>query len=77
MARPTLTFATFNLYNLQLPHVAMYHGNTYTDKHYDEKIAWTASILKRLDADIIGLQGTLAPGCTHGCLQSSRNGWVI
>lgn len=56
MARPTLTFATFNLYNLQLPHVAMYHGNTYTDKHYDEKIAWTASILKRLDADIIGLQ---------------------
>ena len=56
MPRPKLTFATFNLYNLQLPGVAMYHGNKYTKAQYDAKIEWTASILKQLDADIIGFQ---------------------
>jgi predicted extracellular nuclease len=56
MARPSLTFATFNLYNLQLPGVAMYHGKTYSDSEYSKKIAWTASVLQRLDADIIGFQ---------------------
>jgi predicted extracellular nuclease len=56
MARPKLKFATFNLYNLQLPDMTMYHGNAYTQAQYDDKIEWTADMLKRIDADIIGFQ---------------------
>lgn len=56
MPRSTLKFATFNLYNLQLPGEAMYHGNTYSQTHYNKKIAWTAAMLQRMDADIIGFQ---------------------
>jgi len=59
--RPELKIATFNLYNLQLPGVAMYHGNTYSQKQYDGKIAWTADMLKRIDADIIGFQELWSP----------------
>lgn len=54
--RPELTIATFNLYNLQLPGRPMYRGQTYTQAEYDAKIAWTASMLRRIDADIIGFQ---------------------
>ena len=54
--RPELTFATFNLYNLQVPGRAMYRGRTYSQAEYDAKIAWTASMLRRIDADIIGFQ---------------------
>lgn len=56
MARPTLKFATFNLYNLQLPNVAMYHGNKYSKAQYNKKIKWTAGVLDRIDADIIAFQ---------------------
>lgn len=56
MARARLKFATFNLYNLQLPQTPMYHGNTYSAKQYKDKIAWTARMLERIDADIIGFQ---------------------
>ncbi len=54
--RPTLTFATFNLYNLQIAGESMYHGQKYTSRQYNDKIQWTAAMLKRLDADIIGFQ---------------------
>ena len=56
MPRPQLKIATFNLYNLQIPAKTMYHGNTYTQEEYDAKIEWTADLLKKLDADIIGFQ---------------------
>jgi len=59
--RPELKIATFNLYNLQLPGVAMYHGNTYTQKQYESKIDWTAEMLERIDADIIGFQELWSP----------------
>ena len=55
-SRPKLKFATFNLYNLQLPGEPMYHGNTYSQAQYDAKIEWTAEMLERIDADIIGFQ---------------------
>jgi len=54
--KPEIKFASFNLNNLQLPGKPMYHGNTYTPKQYDRKIAWTADMLTELDADIIGFQ---------------------
>jgi len=56
MARSKLSFATFNLQNLQLAGKPMYKGSTYTQAEYDGKIAWTANVLKRLDTDIIGFQ---------------------
>ena len=59
--RPELKIATFNLYNLQLPGVAMYHGNTYTQQQYNRKIDWTATMLERLNADIIGFQELWSP----------------
>ena len=54
MARYELKFATFNLFNLQLPGVSMYRGKKYTQADYDAKIAWTAETLRKLDADVIG-----------------------
>ncbi|MBN1928790.1 MAG: endonuclease/exonuclease/phosphatase family protein [Chlorobiaceae bacterium] len=57
-----LSFATFNLFNLQAP-----GGLTYSNippfpdddagrKQYDEKVKWTATQLIRLDAEVIAFQ---------------------
>jgi hypothetical protein len=51
-----ISFASFNLYNLQLLGAAMYQGKKYTQEQYEGKIGWTADMLRRLDADIIGFQ---------------------
>jgi len=71
MARPTLTLATFNLYNLQMPHVPMYHGRTYSETEYGEKIAWTARMLKRIDADIIGFQELWHPDALKAAFKAA------
>jgi predicted extracellular nuclease len=53
----TLCFATFNLKNLQSPGRPMYRtGTPYDEATYEAKIAWTAAMLRRLDADVIGFQ---------------------
>jgi endonuclease/exonuclease/phosphatase family metal-dependent hydrolase len=57
-----LSFATFNLYNLQLPGVKWY-TNTYTQDQYDAKIAWSAQMLLRLDADVIAFQELWSKQC--------------
>ncbi|MGP9813869.1 endonuclease/exonuclease/phosphatase family protein [Rhodopseudomonas sp. NSM] len=52
-----ISFATFNLYNLQLPDQPMYpKSRPYTQEQYDAKIGWIASMIKRLDADVIAFQ---------------------
>ena len=56
MNQRDIRFASFNLYNLQLPGQPMYSGKTYTAEHYQQKIEWTASKLQTLDADVIGFQ---------------------
>ncbi len=71
MARPKLKFATFNLYNLQLPNVPMYHGNTYSAKQYKDKIAWTAHMLKRIDADIIAFQELWHPDALKAAFEAA------
>ena len=38
MAGKELTFATFNLFNLQLPGQSMYRGKKYTQAEYDARI---------------------------------------
>lgn len=57
-----ISFASFNLYNLQSPNVLWYR-NTYTPTQYDEKIEWSAAMLKRLDADIIAFQELWSKQC--------------
>ena len=51
-----LKISTFNLFNLQLANKPMYRGKKWTEEEYKGKIDWTASILKKIDADIIGFQ---------------------
>lgn len=49
--------ATFNLYNLQLPGLAMNPGQkVWTDAEFARKVTWTGSQLAALDADVVGLQ---------------------
>ena len=49
--------ATFNLYNLQLPGEPMNRNQTpWTQEQYEHKLDWTARMLKRLDADVVGFQ---------------------
>lgn len=56
MARSKLSFATFNIKNLQIPGETMYQGKTYTQAEYDAKVEWTARTIRKLDADVIGFQ---------------------
>lgn len=72
MARPKLKFATFNLYNLQLPNEPMYHGNTYTQKQYNAKLDWTARMLGRIDADIIGFQELWHPDALKAAFKAAK-----
>lgn len=52
-----ISFATFNLYNLQLPDQPMYpKSKPYTQQQYEAKIAWIGSMIRRLDADVIAFQ---------------------
>ena len=57
-----LSFATFNLFNLQVPGGLTYSTTPpYPDDaegraQYQRKIAWTADQLRRLDAEVIGFQ---------------------
>jgi hypothetical protein len=53
----TLCFASFNLKNLQSPGRPMHPGGKpYDEPTYRAKIDWTAAMLRRLDADVIGFQ---------------------
>ena len=58
----TLSFASFNLYNLELPNKP-WRNNIYTQEQYDIKIAWTAQMLSTIDADIIAFQELWSKEC--------------
>ncbi len=49
-------FASFNLYNLEIPGKRRRGARGYTQAEYDAKLDWSAFILKQLDADIIAFQ---------------------
>ena len=52
-----ISFATFNLYNLNEPGKAIYTDKDgWSQPEYEAKIDYTADALKRLDSDIIGFQ---------------------
>lgn len=57
-----LSFATFNLRNLQLPGKTYYAGSKpYSKEEYEAKIRWTARMLQTLKADVIGFQELWSP----------------
>lgn len=59
-----ISFATFNLYNLQLPGLPLYErSKPYTKKEYAAKIDWTAGVLDQLKADVIGFQEVWSRQC--------------
>lgn len=67
-----LRFATLNLQNLQLPHEAMHpRSKAYGATEYDRKLAWLADVLKRLDADVIGMQELWSPRCMQQLLDKA------
>ncbi|MEM9266628.1 MAG: endonuclease/exonuclease/phosphatase family protein [Cyanobacteria bacterium P01_F01_bin.13] len=57
-----ISFATFNLYNLQLPGVEWYRSN-YSQAQYDAKISWSVKMLALLDADVIAFQELWSKQC--------------
>lgn len=72
MARRDISFASFNLLNLQLPGRAIYGDSRgWSQEVYDKKIAFTADTLKRLDADLVGFQELWAPEALDEALQAA------
>ncbi len=57
-----VSFATFNLYNLQLPGLA-WRGEPYSEAEYLAKIGWTAAQLRLLHADVIAFQELWSAKC--------------
>lgn len=58
-----ITFASFNLYNLELPGRIWRYTNAYSPVQYEAKTAWTARMLQRLGADVIAFQELWSPQC--------------
>ena len=57
MASTLLSFATCNLYNLNLPGKAVYtDADGWTETQYDAKIAWLGRSLATMQADVFGFQ---------------------
>lgn len=59
-----IAFGTMNLYNLQIPGKPMYPGGRpYSEDEYQEKLEWTAGLLKELNADVIAFQELWSREC--------------
>ena len=56
MPRSRISFATFNLFNLNLPDQPLYHSGRWTQARYKKKISWTAGVISSIGADVWGFQ---------------------
>ncbi|MPZ41628.1 MAG: endonuclease/exonuclease/phosphatase family protein, partial [Rhizobiales bacterium] len=57
MAQTKISFATFNLLNLNEPGLPLYQNSTpWTEEQYNKKIAYTAQMLVSLKSDVFGFQ---------------------
>lgn len=62
MARRDISFASFNLLNLQLPGRPVYRNATgWSEATFERKVDFTARVLARLGADCFGVQELWAP----------------
>ncbi len=68
-----INFATFNLFNLQLPGKAMYPGGKrYSEEDYRAKIVWSAAALRLLDADVVAFQELWSPEALHDVFAEAK-----
>jgi len=64
MSARDISFATFNLYNLQLPGKPWrWNADPYTEDLYRQKVAWSAEMVAKLDVDVIGFQELWSRQC--------------
>lgn len=57
MAARSVSFTSFNLYNLNEPGLPIYTDRDgWSQAEYDRKIDWTARMLREMSADVIGFQ---------------------
>ncbi|OWU79148.1 endonuclease/exonuclease/phosphatase family protein [Phaeobacter sp. 22II1-1F12B] len=72
MAARDISFASFNLFNLQIPGKAVYGDTDGWDQNtFDKKIVFTAKALSRLNADVIGFQELWAKDALQPALDAS------
>lgn len=72
MAPKTVSFTTFNLYNLNEPGLPVYSDTGgWTQVEYDLKIAWTARMLQEMRADVIGFQEVWHAASIDAALKAS------
>ncbi|MEM6890414.1 MAG: hypothetical protein AAF636_20125 [Pseudomonadota bacterium] len=66
------SFASFNLFNLQLPGEAIYGDRDgWSRAIFEKKVDYTARALTRIDADVIGFQELWAMGTLQPALDTS------
>ena len=70
-AAKNISFATFNLYNLQRPNTEWYK-NVYSKTDYDQKIQWSAKTLRQLDADVIAFQELWSKQCLIDLFEAAQ-----
>lgn len=68
MAR-TISFASFNLYNLQAVGKSVY-GTKVSQAAYDDKINWTRHMLEKIDTDVIAFQELWSTSCLKDVFRS-------
>ncbi len=65
-----ICFASFNLYNLQLPGEPWRRNSApYTEEEYQAKVEWSARVIKRLNADVIAFQELWSKQCLEDIFQ--------
>ena len=79
MAARDISFASFNLLNLQRPGRRIYFDSDgWPQEVFDRKVAFTAQVLRQLDADVIGFQElwseeALAPAMERSGLDATHD----
>lgn len=67
-----LVFATFNLYNLNLPGAPIYSDRDgWSPAEYARKVDWTAMRLRALQADVIGFQEVWSVAALTACFEAA------
>ncbi|MEM8850029.1 MAG: endonuclease/exonuclease/phosphatase family protein [Pseudomonadota bacterium] len=71
-----LSFATFNLLNLQVPGGLTYGSAPFPDddegrRRYGEKVDWTGAMLRSLDAEVIGFQECWSVAALDACFDAA------
>ena len=56
MARTRISFATFNLFNLNMPNQPLYWSDGWTADEYERKVHWAAAVISSMGADVWGFQ---------------------